>query len=120
MATATSASVAIRARRDRSAALSQMHKGHCQIGTVQQGSGSSIFISWSTSIWNRPNGCATSLNRAVSPHPSITDVLIKAAALALRGIRRSTSFSYGGAIRRYTQIDIGVAVAGGRWPERRS
>ncbi|MBX3123082.1 MAG: 2-oxo acid dehydrogenase subunit E2 [Nitrospira sp.] len=44
------------------------------------------------------------------PHPSITDVLIKAAALALkRHPEINVSFT-GEAIRRYTQIDIGVAV----------
>lgn len=44
------------------------------------------------------------------PHPSITDVLIKAAALALmRHPEVNVSFT-GDAIRRYTQIDIGVAV----------
>lgn len=44
------------------------------------------------------------------PHPSITDVLIKAAALALkRHPEVNVSFA-GEAIRRYTQIDIGVAV----------
>ncbi|GAB1721381.1 MAG: dihydrolipoamide acetyltransferase family protein [Nitrospira sp.] len=44
------------------------------------------------------------------PHPSITDVLIKAAALALtRHPEVNVSFA-GDAIRRYTQIDIGVAV----------
>ncbi|MBS0171067.1 MAG: 2-oxo acid dehydrogenase subunit E2 [Nitrospira sp.] len=44
------------------------------------------------------------------PHPSITDVLIKAAALALtRHPEVNVSFA-GEAIRRYAQIDIGVAV----------
>ena len=44
------------------------------------------------------------------PHPSITDVLIKAAALALkRHPEVNVSFT-GDAIRRYTHIDIGVAV----------
>ena len=44
------------------------------------------------------------------PHPSITDVLIKAAALTLkRHPEINVSFT-GEAIRRYTQIDIGVAV----------
>ncbi len=44
------------------------------------------------------------------PHPSITDVLIKAAALALsRHPEVNVSFT-GEAIRRYTHIDIGVAV----------
>ena len=44
------------------------------------------------------------------PHPSITDVLIKAAALALkRHPEVNVSFA-GDAIRRYAQIDIGVAV----------
>ena len=44
------------------------------------------------------------------PHPSITDVLIKAAALALkRHPEINVSFT-GEAIRRYAQIDIGVAV----------
>ncbi|MBA5871079.1 MAG: dihydrolipoamide acetyltransferase [Nitrospira sp. CR2.1] len=44
------------------------------------------------------------------PHPSITDVLIKAAALALtRHPEVNVSFT-GEAIRRYAQIDIGVAV----------
>ena len=44
------------------------------------------------------------------PHPSITDVLIKAAALALkRHPEMNVSFT-GDAIRRYEQIDIGVAV----------
>lgn len=44
------------------------------------------------------------------PHPSITDVLIKAAALALtRHPEINVSFM-GDTIRRYTQIDIGVAV----------
>lgn len=44
------------------------------------------------------------------PHPSITDVLIKAAALALtRHPEVNVSFA-GEAIRQYTQIDIGVAV----------
>ena len=44
------------------------------------------------------------------PHPSLTDVLIKAAALAiLRHPEVNVSFT-GDAIRRYTQIDIGVAV----------
>ncbi len=44
------------------------------------------------------------------PHPSITDVLIKAAALALtRHPEINVSFT-GEAIRRYRQIDIGVAV----------
>lgn len=44
------------------------------------------------------------------PHPSITDVLIKAAAVALaRHPEVNVSFT-GQAIRRYEQIDIGVAV----------
>ncbi len=44
------------------------------------------------------------------PHPSITDVLIKAAALALmRHPEVNVSFT-GDAIRRFRQIDIGVAV----------
>lgn len=44
------------------------------------------------------------------PHPSLTDVLIKAAALAiLRHPEVNVSFT-GDAIRRYAQIDIGVAV----------
>lgn len=44
------------------------------------------------------------------PHPSLTDVLIKAAALALtRHPEVNVSFT-GEAIRRYGQIDIGVAV----------
>ncbi len=44
------------------------------------------------------------------PHPSITDVLIKAASLALmRHPEINVSFA-GDAIRRYKQIDIGVAV----------
>lgn len=44
------------------------------------------------------------------PHPSLTDVLIKAAALALtRHPEVNVSFT-GEAIRRYAQIDIGVAV----------
>ncbi|HQV10784.1 MAG TPA: dihydrolipoamide acetyltransferase family protein [Nitrospira sp.] len=44
------------------------------------------------------------------PHPSITDVLIKAAALALkRHPEINVSFT-GETIRRYPQIDIGVAV----------
>ncbi len=44
------------------------------------------------------------------PHPSITDVLIKAAAVALaRHPEVNVSFT-GQAIRRYPQIDIGVAV----------
>lgn len=44
------------------------------------------------------------------PHPSITDVLIKAAALALaRHPEINVSFT-GEAIRRYERIDIGIAV----------
>jgi pyruvate dehydrogenase E2 component (dihydrolipoamide acetyltransferase) len=44
------------------------------------------------------------------PHPSITDLLIKATALAL-GRHPEMNVSYAGeAIRRYASIDIGVAV----------
>lgn len=44
------------------------------------------------------------------PHPSVTDLLIKAAALTLAR-RPEVNVSYAGdAIRRYSSIDIGVAV----------
>ncbi len=43
-------------------------------------------------------------------HPSITDVLIKATALALRRHPEVNVSFVGDAIRRYEQIDIGIAV----------
>lgn len=44
------------------------------------------------------------------PHPSITDLLIKACALALRKHPEMNVSYIGEAIRRYSSIDIGLAV----------
>jgi pyruvate dehydrogenase E2 component (dihydrolipoamide acetyltransferase) len=44
------------------------------------------------------------------PHPSITDLLIKAVALALRKHPELNASYAGEAIRRYERVDIGVAV----------
>jgi pyruvate dehydrogenase E2 component (dihydrolipoamide acetyltransferase) len=48
--------------------------------------------------------------RSRQPHPSITDVLIKATALALRKHPDMNVSFAGEAIRHYARIDIGVAV----------
>jgi pyruvate dehydrogenase E2 component (dihydrolipoamide acetyltransferase) len=50
------------------------------------------------------------LKHSRQPHPSITDLLIKAAALALNRHPEINVSYTGEGIRRYTSIDVGIAV----------
>jgi pyruvate dehydrogenase E2 component (dihydrolipoamide acetyltransferase) len=52
----------------------------------------------------------TQFKRNRQPHPSITDLLVKASAIALTRHPEINVSYIGEAIRRYAQIDIGVAV----------
>jgi len=89
--------------------LSQMRKAIARITTQSKAPVPHFYLTIDIAMEEMEKLLAK-LKQSRHPHPSLTDILIKASALAL-GRHPEINVSYGGeTLRRHATIDIGIAV----------